>query len=207
MVLIVAILALIAVMLLFGRWAVMATIFFTVVWGLSNFAHAEAIGSFTTAPVTVMCPNPEMTAYLESHEAPPHFSKEWEYTAGHAHCRTVKNDRPLIVIKTGSFTFHSREYDMVELIPGGVTVSVDGFGGPYYLLASRLKKLPTVEQMHTNVAALLPTRVDYSIYKPMGAMPGDSPSATTAPPAPTAAAPVPNPEPDPKPESNAAAAL
>lgn len=163
MVIVIGLLALIASILLFGRWSVLATIFFAVVWGLSNFAHAEVTGSFTTAPVTVMCPNPGMTAYLESPEAPPRFSKEWEYTGGHAHCRTVKNDRPLIVLKTESFAFHGREYAMAELMPGGVIVSVDGFGGPYYLLTSRIKKLPTAEQMRANAAAFLPTAVDYGV--------------------------------------------
>ncbi len=124
-------------------------------------AKADTTNSFIKVPVAVICPTPKLTAYLESADAPPQFSKEWEYAAGHAHCRTVKNDRPLLITKSGRITFHDREYAVVELFPAGVIVSTDGFGGPYYLLTSRIRKLPTAEQMHANRAAFLPTQMQY----------------------------------------------
>jgi hypothetical protein len=154
-----------------------------VLWLMATAANAETAQSFTNVPVAVICPSPTFTAYLESAEAPPHFSKEWEYKGGHAHCRTVKSDRPLLVTRVVSVAFHGREYTVAEAFPGGVIVSVDGFGGPYYILTSRIKKLPTIEQMHANAAAFLPTIVQYNVNPS-----GSSAPAASPPPASTATA-------------------
>ena len=146
-----------------------------VLWVMATAANAETTQSFTNVPVVVMCPSPTFTAYLESSEAPPHFSKEWEYEGGHAHCRTVKSDRPLLVTKVVSVAFHGREYTVAEAFPGGVIVSVDGFGGPYYILTSRIKKLPTTDQMHANLAAFLPTTAQYNVNPSGSSAPATSP--------------------------------
>jgi hypothetical protein len=146
-----------------------------VLWVMTTAANAETTQSFTNVPVAVICPSPTFTAYLESSEAPPHFSKEWEYAGGHAHCRTVKSGRPLLVTKIVSVAFHGREYPVAEAFPGGVIVSVDGFGGPYYILSSRIKKLPTADQMHANLAAFLPTTVQYNVNPSGSNAPATSP--------------------------------
>lgn len=63
-------------------------------------AHGEVTYSHIKVPVAVVCRDPTMTAYLESSDSPPHFSPQWESIGGHSHCRTVKNDRPLIIVKS-----------------------------------------------------------------------------------------------------------
>lgn len=181
MAVVIALLVLIAAILLLGRGTVLAAILLTGLWGLSTASHAEVTYSFTNTPVAVICPDPGTTAYLESSLSPPHFSKEWKSIGGHSHCRTVKNDRPIIVLKTGSITFHNREYEMAELMPGGVVVSVDGFGGPYYVLATRIKKLPTADQMHANAAAFLPTVVQYSREPIAPSRPASAPAQASKP--------------------------
>lgn len=158
---IIAILLLIAAILLFGRGAVLAVIICAVLWGVSNFAHAGATYSYTNKPVTVMCPNPGMTALLESLSERDRLSAKWQYVGGHAHCATVKSDRALIIMRAGSVSFRGRDVEVAEVYPAGVITTVDGFSGPYYLLTSRIAKLPSHEQMRENAAAFLPTAVQY----------------------------------------------
>lgn len=164
--------------------------------GLATDASAEPTNSFTNVPVAIICPNPTMTAYLESNDSPPHFSKEWESIGGHAHCRTVKNDRPLLITKISALAFHGREYVMAELFPAGVIMSIDGFGGPYYLLRSRLSNVPTAEQITATVAAFMPTNAQYNAKL-------DDPASTT-PTQPTKPSPTGRPQ---EPTSDSAAAL
>lgn len=133
-------------------------------------SSAATTQAFTNVPVTVICPSPQITAYLESNESPPHFSKEWQYFGGHAGCRTVKSDRSLLITRTGSVAFHGKDYKFAEVFPEGVIVTTDGFGGPYYVLSSRIKKLPNEAQMKANTSSFLPTPRVYG-DTPTGAMP------------------------------------
>ena len=137
---------------------------------LPHAAHGEVTYSHIKVPVAVVCRDPTMTAYLESSDSPPHFSPQWESIGGHSHCGTMKNDRPLIIVKSVSVTRRGKTYPMVEMFPAGIIVSTDGFGGPYFLLASHIANMPGPDQLRENVKAFLPTSVDYSTPK-MGPTP------------------------------------
>jgi hypothetical protein len=129
---------------------------------ITSAVDASTIYSYTNSSISVICPDPTMTAYLESPLAATRFSSSWQATAARFHCRSVKSDRPLIITNSLSVNFHGTDYSIVEILPAGVVVSVDGFGGPYYILKSRIKKMPTSEQVHSNRDSLLPTPVHYS---------------------------------------------
>ena len=139
--------------------------------GIANISYADVTYSYTNAPMVVICPTPGLTAYLVSARSPPHFSAEWKREAGGAHCMSVKSDRPLIVTKVGETTFRGHVYPMAEIFPAGVVISVDGFGGPYYISSTHIKTPPSAAQVRANVKSLSPTVVHYStegIDSPMG---------------------------------------
>lgn len=120
-------------------------------------AHAssapETTPSYIKEEKTLVCPSAVAIAFFASSASPKRWSTEFESLAAKSRCKRLRNDKAFAVLRIGPFKYGNQTYRMAMIMPLGVVINMDGYSGPYYLLASEIDKIPTTRQMQENEAA------------------------------------------------------